>query len=153
MLAGALVLVSCSGSSVTLEDYLTEANALCADAVERTDAVIAAVFASYPPTIGEEPTDEELMGLYALFVDLESDLGGTPQQMVSDLLALDRPSEAEDLVSHFQAIGQRFEDEWSLLVAASESAEAARTQLARGAPFEDLNARSVELGVSDCVFN
>jgi Tfp pilus assembly protein PilP len=45
-MVGALVLVGCGGSSVTLEEYLTEANALCADAVERMDAVIAPVFAS-----------------------------------------------------------------------------------------------------------
>jgi hypothetical protein len=93
------------------------------------------------------------MGLYGLFVDVESDLRGVPQQMVTDLLALEQPSDADDFVSHFSAIGERFEDEWTLLVAASESGAAARTQLARGAPFEDLNARSVELGLGDCVFN
>lgn len=73
--------------------------------------------------------------------------------MVGDLLALERPANAGDIVSHWADIGQRFEDEWALLVAASESGDAARTQLARGSPFEDLNARSVEFGLEECVFN
>ena len=153
LISGVLVFASCGGSSVGLDDYLEDANAICADAVQRTDAVIAPVFASYLPTIGEDPTDEELMGLYALFADLEADLLGIPQAMVSNLRALERPSDAEAIVTLWDDIEQRFNDEWAVLVAASESAEAARTQLASGPPFEDLNARSVELGLGDCVFN
>lgn len=153
LLSCVLLFASCGGSSVSLDEYQEEANALCADATRRLDAVIAPVFASYLPEIGEDPTDEELMGLYALFVDLESDLRGIPQAMVGDLLALERPADAGDIVSHWADIGQRFEDEWALLVAASESGDAARTQLARGSPFEDLNARSVEFGLEECVFN
>lgn len=78
LLSCVLVAASCGGSSVSLDEYQEEANAICADATQRLDAVIAPVFASYLPEIGEDPSDEELMGLYALFVDLESDLRGIP---------------------------------------------------------------------------
>ena len=153
LLGGVLVFASCDGSSVSLDDYLQDANAICADAARRLDAAIAPVFASHLPEIGDDPTDEELMGLYAVFVDLESDLRGIPQAMLRNLYSLERPADAEDIVSLWTDIDKRFDDEWALLVAASESAEAARTQLARGSPFEDLNARSLELGLEDCVFN
>lgn len=153
MAVGLFLVASCGDSGVERDDYARGANAVCADAVDRMDALIAPVFTSYLPTIGEEPTDEELMGLYARFVELEPELRNIPRAMVTDLLDLDRPSESDDFVAHWTEIGQRFEDEWALLVAASESGSAARTQLARGAPFEDLNARSVALDVGSCVFD
>ena len=79
LLSSVLVFASCGGSSVSLDEYREEAKAICADATQRLDAVIEPVFASYLPEIGEDPTDQELMGLYALFVDLESDLRGIPR--------------------------------------------------------------------------
>ena len=148
-----LVFANCGGSSVSLEDYLDEANVICGDAALQTDAVIAPIFASYLPQIGEDPTDEQLMGLYALFVDLEPELRGIPTAMLSDLRSLERPADSEDIDALWADIEQRFDDEWTLLVGASESGDAARTQLARGSPFEDLNARAVEIGLVDCVFN
>ena len=73
--------------------------------------------------------------------------------MLSDLHSLERPADAEDIDALRTDIEQRFDDEWELLVAASESAEAARNQPARGSPFEDLNSRAVALGLEECVFN
>ena len=61
-----LVTSVCGGPSVSLDDYLREAHVICADATQRKDALIAPVFAAYLPTIGEDPTDEELIGLHAL---------------------------------------------------------------------------------------
>ncbi len=153
LLSGCLMTTACGDSSISLEEHVAEANALCADATRRMDALIDPVFVSYLPQIGEDPNDEELMGLYALFVDLEPDLRGIPNAMLKDLRSLPRPSDSEDIVALWDDIDQRFESEWALLVGASESGEAARTQLAAGSPFEDLNARAVELGLVECVFN
>jgi hypothetical protein len=153
LFSGVVVFASCGGSGVSLDDYLAEANVICADATQRMDDVIAPVFASYLPQIGEDPTDEELMGLYALFVDLEPQLRGIPKAMLSDLRSLERPVDSDDIEALWADIEQRFDDEWTLLIGASESGEAARTQLASGSPFEDLNSRAVEAGLVECVFN
>ena len=152
LLGGVLVFMSCGGSGVSRDEYVEEANVICAEATERMDDVIDTVFASYLPKIGEDPNDEQLMGLYALFVDLEPQLRGIPQAMLSDLRSLERPVDSDDIEALWADIEQRFDDEWTLLVGASESGEAARTQLASGSPFEDLNSRAVEAGLVECVF-
>jgi hypothetical protein len=152
LLGGFLVIAACADSSISVEEHMADANAICAEATQRMDAVIDPVFISYLPQIGEDPTDEELMGLYALFVDLEAELRGIPKAMLSDLRSLERPDDSGDIVALWDDIDERFESEWMLLVGASESGQAARTQLAAGSPFEDLNTRAVELGLVECVF-
>ena len=62
MVVSLLLVPGCGDAGTSVDDDLVEANAVCADAVDHMDAVTAPVFASYLPTISDDPTDQELIG-------------------------------------------------------------------------------------------
>lgn len=152
LLGVVLAASACGGGGVTLDAFLAEANTICESAGARVDAVVSDVFVDL--ALAEEPSDADLMLLYGTLVAREADLRGAPRDMLSELGALDRPADSAEMAMLFDDIEQRFEEEWEILVGASQSGDAARVQWDRdGSPFEDLNVRARDLGLVACVFN
>ncbi len=151
LVAVALAFPACNGDDVTMAAFLDEANPICEAADARVSKTVIDVFSDL--SLPEDPSDEELMLLYGTLVALEAELRGAPRNMLSELRALDRPSDSDDVTSLFDDIEQRFDEEWEILVGASKSGDAARVQWDRdGSPFEDLNVRARGLGLASCVF-
>lgn len=143
---------ACGGDGVTMKAFLAEANAVCEAAGARLDAVVMGVFVDL--ALPEEPDDEDLMLLYGTLVAREAELREAPRDMMSELRGLDRPADSAQIAMLFDDIEQRFDDEWEILVGASQTGDAARVQWDRdGSPFQDLNVRARDLGLTACVFD
>ena len=137
------------------EEYTDRANAICADTVERMDAVLVPAIEGYFASLGDEPlTDERLMGFYAEMSPVTRDLLPTLSEMFSELRALPLPdtdrARIEDLWVQMEA---RFELSIGTILAASTDPIAARALFNTEPPLLDLNQRATELGMASCVFD
>lgn len=146
---------SCARSTVTLEEFIAEANPICSAANARISEIVLSVFADMPGLAAQEdPSDEALVALYSELVDRGPELRGAPSDMLATLRELEMPEGSAAITELLDDIEQRFAEEWEILVGASQSADAARVQWDRdGSPFADLNVRAEGLGLGACTFS
>ncbi len=119
---------------LTLDEFLTQGNAICAAGNEAVNELFSASFAD------EEPDAEELAAFFA------DDFGPIIQGQIDDFGALDAPEDVEAAVDQFltdaQAvlddILQQAEDDPGSIFASNED------------PFTDVNAQAIEIGLTVC---
>jgi len=142
---------------ITRVEWVSRANAICAEAVEQIDASVTPAIEAYLAFLGDEPyTDQQLMGFYTELLPVADSSSRTFDDMLTELRMLPT-SDADSGVfgDHWDELESGWQSAYAVLVTAAADPDVARVQwdLDGGGPFVDLNQRAAELGLTSCEFN
>lgn len=126
-----LFAAACGGDALSEEEFVDQANEICADGSERLDALSADIEEELG---GEEPTEEQIAEFAGDFAD---ELRG----QIEDLRNLEGPSDLEGELDSILDDGEQIADQLDEDPSSLTSDEDA---------FDDINSRFEALGLDEC---
>lgn len=150
--AGAGLLIAACGDeteALSKPDFVAQANAICQESNDQLDPIFEAVFAD-TDEIDWDDTANELL-LFVRFDDAMQQVVPIVDQQLDDIRALAAPSGDEELIDTLLDDQEAAITEFAgLMEAAAEGDEAAMAALDGDDPFDDIDRRARDYGLTVC---
>ena len=146
LVAIALVTAACGGDdALSRDEYIAQGNAICEDSNAQIEAIFLEVFADFP----EEPTPQQLAEVAH---DITDQMTPIIEGQLADLRDLAAPEGDEDLLAALFDDVEAVLDELNQVADDAVAGDPAAIELIASDedPFDEVNTRAIEYGLTVC---